>query len=157
MIAMGFEAQFKQQAALKHLDANFTKRALKRAENKALRAAKDEALRLYRKTVQTWNFPPQFSAIRRTEGYTIMVSDIRYRYLDSGTKVRYATMTKGFVPKTKVGVMYSYQGAGRLAYVNKRKPRPGIQARGWSLEVYRRVGIIIRRVWREEMGTAWRF
>lgn len=155
-IGIYIEANFKQQTK-KNLTQRFTQKAIKAAENKALRQAKDRALALYRKTILTWNFPPQFTATRTAGGYLIQVSDIRYRYLDQGTKVRYATMTPGFVPKTKVGVVYSYQGSGRVAFVNKKKKMPGIKARGWSEKIHKEVGLLLRRVYREELHAQWKF
>jgi hypothetical protein len=57
-------------------------------------------------------------------------------FIDKGTKVRYVTMQKGFIPKTRRGVLDSYKGAkgpilakdGR-PLVLKKRPRPGIKAR----------------------------
>lgn len=155
-VGIYIEANFKQQVR-KHLDKRFTKRAIETAERAALFAAKTEALALYRKTTTTWNFPPQFTAIRTAGGWLIQVSDIRYRYLDKGTAVRYATMTPDFKPKTKVGVFYSYAGAGRVAYVSRKKPRPGIEARGWSERVHERVTLIVRRTFREKLHANWKF
>lgn len=155
-VGIYIEGGFKQQAA-KNLTKRFSQKSIKAAENKALRAAKDKALALYRKTTTTWTFPPQFSAQRTAGGYLIQVSDVRYRFLDEGTKVRYATMQKGFVAKTKVGTFYSYKGTGGVAYVRKKKKRPGIKARGWSEKIRVEVGKIIRRVYREELHTQWKF
>lgn len=156
MIGVFFDTNFKAQAA-QHLERKFPKKALEAAEKAALVAAKNEALSLYRKTVATWETVPKFTAVKTAGGYVIYVSDIRYVYLDRGTRVRYATMTPDFRAKTKVGVLYSYKGAGRVAYVNTKKPRPGIAARQWSLEIYQRVGVIIRQTWRAKMKAAWKF
>ena len=154
-VGIYIEANFKQQTA-KLTDRFFTAKAIKAAENAALLEAKNKAMSMYRKTTTTWNFPPQFTAIRTQGGYLIQVSDIRYRYLDKGTKVRYATMQPGFVAKTKVGVFYSYQGNGGVAYVNKRKKRPGIKARGWSEKIQVEVTRIIHKVYRERLHANWR-
>lgn len=154
MIAIQIEANFGRQNRL-HPKIKFNKRAVQEAERHALNESKNKALELYRKTTTTWNFPPQFSAKRTKTGWTIHVSDIRYRFLDYGTSVRYATMTPGFKPKTKVGVFYSYKGAGRKAYVDRKIKRPGIKARGWTDKIDLEVTRIIHRVYRERLHANW--
>lgn len=154
MIAIKIEANFGRQNRL-HLGRKFNKQATKLAERAALYESQKKALELYRKTVTTWDTPTQFSARRTQAGWTIIASDLRYRYLDLGTKVRYATMTKGFRPKTRVGVLYSYAGAGRVAYVNRGKRRKGIKARGWTEKIQAQVDKIVHRVYREKLHANW--
>ena len=62
----------------------------------------------------------------------------KWIWLDEGTTVRYATMTPGFKAKTKVRVIGSGEGAGKLMFVNVRFPRPGIAARHFSDEIAKR-------------------
>jgi hypothetical protein len=57
----------------------------------------------------------------------------KWMWLDEGTKVRYATMTKGFVPKTRVGQLNSWVGKVKLLFISKKRPRPGIKARKFTL------------------------
>lgn len=57
----------------------------------------------------------------------------KWVWLDKGTKVRYAHMTKGFIPKTRGGQLRSWVGKGGLAYINKKRPLPGIKARKFTL------------------------
>jgi hypothetical protein len=53
----------------------------------------------------------------------------KWRWLDEGTKVRYAIMTPKFIPKTRTGQLNSWKGKGGLLIVNKKKPMPGIKPR----------------------------
>lgn len=154
MVAVKIESNFKLQNRA-HSGKFFNKQATRLAETAANFASKVYALEQFKKTVITWNDPPIFTARHTQKGWSIHVSDKKWIYLDKGTKVRYATMTKNFVPKTKVGVFYSYQGAGKVAYVRKKKPRPGIKARGWSEKVDDGVGKIIRKVYREKLHANW--
>lgn len=65
-----------------------------------------------------------------------------YYFLNFGTAIRYATMTRDFTPKTSVRVIGSFPGSGGLSYVSIFKPRPGIMGRHWDEEIakkYRRV------------------
>lgn len=57
----------------------------------------------------------------------------KYVWLDLGTKVRYAHMTKGFIPKTRSGQLQSWAGKGGMLFVNKKRPLPGIKARHFTV------------------------
>jgi hypothetical protein len=56
----------------------------------------------------------------------------KYLWLDQGTKVRYAHMTKGFVSKTRTGQFKSWTGKGKMLFVNKKRPLPGIKPRKFT-------------------------
>jgi hypothetical protein len=57
----------------------------------------------------------------------------KWRWLDLGTKVRYAVMSKPFVPKTRKGQLNSWVGKGKMLFVSKKHPMPGIKARRFTL------------------------
>lgn len=154
MIVIKITGDFKGQNA-KHPDKVFNKRATADAERAALYAAEQKAMDMYRRTTTTWSHRPKWVARRRKDGWTIYVSTNIYRFLDQGTEVRYATMTRDFKAKTRVGQFASYNGRGGLAYVNTAKPKPGIAARGWTLKVAVEVEKIIKRVYREKLHTNW--
>lgn len=153
-VAMRISVNFKsqQRKAGKPLNMGM----IRAAEKVALKEAKTLALSLYAKTTRTWVTPTKFSARKTTKGLSILVNNKNYIYIDRGTSVRYATMTKGFKAKTKVGVLYSYQGAGRVAFVNKAKPKPGIQARGFTVKIDKAVTKKIRQVYFQYLRTRWR-
>lgn len=52
-----------------------------------------------------------------------------YNWLDQGTKVRRARLSKDWVSKTSPGVLGSTAGAGRVVAVNKKFQYKGIEAR----------------------------
>ena len=56
----------------------------------------------------------------------------KWIWLDLGTKVRYAVMTKNFVPKTREGQLNSWAGRGGMLFVSKKHPMPGIKARKFT-------------------------
>ena len=65
----------------------------------------------------------------------------KYVWLDKGTKVRYAHMTKGFIPKTRYHQLNSWGGKGGMAFVNSKNPklkRPGIKARQFTATLRKR-------------------
>jgi hypothetical protein len=94
------------------------------------------------KTTSSWQGDkPQFetlislqggaaSALTGPVGNTMGVK--KWDWLDQGTRVRYATMSKDWRSKTRQKWFGSGRGRGRMLFVNRRRPRPGIEARGWS-------------------------
>lgn len=63
----------------------------------------------------------------------------KWKWLDQGTSVRYATMSRDFLPKTRVRVITSRPGRGHLHFVDRRVPRPGIDARYFDNEISKRL------------------
>lgn len=89
--------------------------------------------------VSTWHHKVNFHyEVHDTpDGIEIKITtdDAIFFYLDQGTRVRYATMTEDFVPKTTVRSLKSGPGVGGLAYVDINNPRPGIKAREFMDEI----------------------
>lgn len=98
-------------------------------------------------TVQTWRNKPAFT-IDSEGGARVIGTDVTqgagriYKFVSMGTRVRYATMTKPFGAKTAPGVIGSVAGIGGVAFISKKRPRPGIQAR--------RFPEVIATKWRKE-------
>jgi hypothetical protein len=57
----------------------------------------------------------------------------KFMWLDEGTRVRYAVMSKGFIPKTRTGQLNSWAGKGKMLFVSKKHPMPGIKARKFTV------------------------
>lgn len=64
---------------------------------------------------------------------------MKWKWLDQGTSIRYATMTRNFRAKTRVRIISSGPGSGGLNFVSRAVPRPGIQARFFDNEISRRL------------------
>jgi len=112
--------------------------AIERAVNNALDASALDIKIDFDVTTQTWRRRPRFF-IRREPGQRLIYTENRiYRFVSGGTRVRYATMTPDFKAKTVVRVIASYPGRGGRAFINKRKPRPGIKARKFSEEIIKK-------------------
>lgn len=100
----------------------------------------DEALPLFEKTTRTWRNQPRFAARKAYHGYGVTVDpEYPFEWINRGTRVRYATMSKDWASKTKPNVIASYKGAGRVLFVSRKRPRPGIQARNFTDIIMRRV------------------
>lgn len=94
----------------------------------------------YQETTKTWQDKPEFKITVKADPPARDVhteSDI-YRFLDLGTRVRYATMSKDFRAKTQPGVIGSFTGRGRMLYVSRKHPRPGIKAREFTKNIQKR-------------------
>lgn len=99
-----------------------------------------EAVPLFEKTVRTWRSIPQFTATQTARGWAVGVDPVfPYGWINKGTRIRYATMSKDWRSKTKVGVVSSFAGRGRMLFVSRKRPRPGIQARNFSDIIMRRM------------------
>jgi hypothetical protein len=95
----------------------------------------------FKSSASTWSHDPGFVVENKVKGFgasfkvvgEVYTEDDVYRYLNDGTSVRYATMTKNFSPKTKPGRISARAGSGGLHYVSRGRPRPGIKARNWDV------------------------
>lgn len=56
----------------------------------------------------------------------------KWRYLNEGTRVRHAVMSKGYRAGTTPGQLRSSRKRGRTVFVSRKIRRPGIAARGWT-------------------------
>jgi hypothetical protein len=89
--------------------------------------------------VMTWDVLPVFDEEIREEFKKIIgeysSSNPILKYVVGGTRVRYATMTDDFDPKTAHRVLDSGPGRGGLLYVDTSQPRPGIVGRDTDKEI----------------------
>lgn len=106
---------------------------------KSLRKSAVKAKEKLLEPTRTWRHSPSVFVKEDYSGgnmsIRVVITDEIYGYLDEGTKIRYATMSKDFQPKTRVGSFNASAGAGYLHYVDKRVPKKGIDARGWTSRV----------------------
>lgn len=91
--------------------------------------------------VKTWNHKPIFvvkvQSTPRQIKLEATTDDAVFNYLDRGTSVRHAVMSRDFQPKTQpasggVTRLSSGRGRGRMVHVSRRINRPGIKARGFT-------------------------
>jgi len=100
----------------------------------------DEAIPLYEKTTATWTRQPTFAPRQTPRGWAVTVDPAYpYGWVDRGTRIRYATMSGDWKSKTRPGVMASYGGRGRVLFVSRKRPRPGIVARNFTDTITRRM------------------
>jgi len=111
------------------------------AREKALEDLAQDGLELFEKITNPWERKVIF-VIRVNlagENVSITTTDKIFGFVDIGTSVRYATMSPDFSPKTRVGVLSSSRGRGGMIFVNKNKPKPGIEAREFSVIIQERI------------------
>jgi len=113
-------------------DVNEIRRAMDNTLTQTARSIKVD----FKVTTQTWTDKPNFRIQLFGRWQRIIgTSNLIYKFVSGGTRVRYATMTQGFRPKTRTRYIGSNKGRGGLAYVNTKKPRPGIKARKFDEEI----------------------
>lgn len=103
----------------------------------SLQKLEKEAHEKFDGTVATWNHKVEFTGnVYYASGDAIVeitTDDKIWDYLDAGTNVRHAKMSKGFQPKTKVHTWGSVAGVGGKESVSWKMNFKGIEAREWSL------------------------
>jgi hypothetical protein len=121
-----------------------------------LRAALDEEAfehrRLLRQTTKAWEGTrPQFRSQTTVGPTQIAITTApfgngpgakKWRWLETGTKIRWAVMSRGWRSKTRRAWLNSRRGRGQVVIAGKRammarniRPRPGIAPRNWIAEV----------------------
>jgi hypothetical protein len=99
--------------------------------------------------VSTWSHHVTFTDlhIRYSGGSAFLgvgTDDEAFFYLDKGTSIRHAVMTRDFVPKTSPGGGFkSGPGQGGLAFVDPNINMPGIEARNWTERLNRDLSIVL--------------
>lgn len=117
--------------------------------------AQTEAIPLFQNTVRTWVHQPSFTPQPTARGWAIGIDPVKpYLYIDRGTRVRYALMSKDWRSKTKPGVIASFRGQGRMLFVSRKMPRPGIQARNFTDIIMRRMQARAANKVREALSQA---
>lgn len=124
----------------KKLNTQVFKAALRNAVQKEIKAADKEFAKTYRTFRHKPDFKQSFDETPSTiEGATLTSgegsTDNPYPFVTKGTSVRYATMTPDFEAKTTPRIIDSRTGKGGIAYIDTRKPRPGIEAREFEEEI----------------------
>jgi hypothetical protein len=107
----------------------FDAQAIERAIEQELDHQADLVRQEFEKTTATWSHKPAFMVQRSPWQRDIGTDDQQYFWINAGTSVRYAHMTRNFSPKTAPGIIGSMGGSGGLAFISKKHPRPGIKAR----------------------------
>ena len=111
------------------------KAEIERNLNESAERVRDD-LRL---TVKTWKGGSRFFFIRKKKNYRLIATNSKkYYWVNAGTKVRYATMTRDFSAKTRAGRFQAGAGRGGVLFINKKKPRPGIKARKFDKQEVKR-------------------
>lgn len=113
---------------------------------RVFRAELEKELRIedemYAKTYRTWRHTPRFYKEINVSGNditgTIFTDDDIYGFVDAGTDVRHYRMHPKFVPKTKVRNIASYRGRYPDPIEFTEASLPGIQAREFTLEIWKR-------------------
>jgi len=133
-------------------DPKFDLKGITVALRKAVEAEAFEHRRLLRQTTKEWTgVRPQFRSETIVGPTQIVISTAPYGkgpgakkwgWLEEGTRIRWAVMSKDWRSKTRRAWLASRRGRGRVVIAGKRammarniRPRPGIEPRNWIAEV----------------------
>lgn len=137
----------------------------KRETNAAIRRAMERAGGagevMVGRTIATWQTRTTVKAEIKGRGgdYTLRLNispDQQAKiwgWLDQGTDVRYAIMSPDWVSKTVPGNLDSRSGSGHVIIVDTSNPQPGIQARGWSEDIAKKLAKLLVRYTQEELRS----
>jgi hypothetical protein len=130
---------------------------IRRATENALDAIAEDMRIDFLVTTQSWKGKPKFTIDRKKSGERVISTDnLIYKFVSGGTRVRYATMSRGFIAKTRSGVIGSGPGRGGRMFVSKMHPRPGIKAREFPKVIARkwkpRLPMLFRRFILDELN-----
>lgn len=124
----------------------------------AVREVIDGAAEMFDLTVKDFNTKPEFDRVYKRDSRRIVgevfTTDMVYRFLDEGTRVRYAVMTPDFISKTRPSVLPSRRGRGGLMKVIKSNPLPGIEARNFDERIAQRMQPRFNRIARQKLMEA---
>jgi len=91
---------------------------------------------LFQQIISTWSDPPVVNQeLKVSHGGisgSVWVDDKRMFFLNEGTRIRHAVMSNPYVTKTRVGMIQSRSGRGKVLAVSRKIRRPGIDARNWD-------------------------
>lgn len=103
---------------------------MQRAIRNTIKGAAEDVRIDFGVAVQTWKRSVKFRIkIIGEDERLVYTTDKIFKFVSGGTRIRYATMSPDWISKTQPNVLGSGPGQGRMLYVNKNKPRPGIKAR----------------------------
>lgn len=124
-------------------DMRAIKASIDRALATEMHAVAKDMKEDFEKTASTFKDKPVFEATTTVNPTRITIivrtGDKVWNWLDNGTSVRHAVMSRDWVSKTKPSIgggavvnLSPGPGAGNLAFVSKRINRPGIKARNFT-------------------------
>jgi hypothetical protein len=113
-----------------------------------LNALKEEgkyAVSLLNQTTENWNGKPQMTYDIGYKGGNVALiagptgdefNVKKWHWLNAGTRVRWARMSRDWRSKTAPGSLRSGQGKGNVEIAGRKAgPHPGIAARGWTGQI----------------------
>lgn len=147
----------------------FDLKGIKTKLAKALREEAAEDKKLLQKTTKTWTgTKPRFALPSTVDVSGTSLSIYTYPegpgadkwgWLEQGTKIRWAVMSKNFRPKTRRAWLNSSGGRGGVVIAGRRammrrniKARPGIKARQWIAQVNKERAPKFKALMEKEFG-----
>lgn len=100
-------------------------------------------------TTATWNHKPVFTPERGARSAIVTTDDMPWHYVNEGTAVRRAVMSRDFVAKTQPGNIVSGSGSGHVVFISRKIALPGIKARHFDKSIADELRPQLKAIWRE--------
>lgn len=100
-------------------------------------------------TTTTWNHKPAFTIEKGPRSAIVTTDDMPWHYVNEGTRVRRALMSRDFIAKTQPGNIVSGSGAGHVVMVSRKLALPGIKARHFDKSIAAELRPQLKAIWRE--------
>jgi hypothetical protein len=113
------------------------------ANRRAAQSLGKTGVKLLKDFTRPWSHQPEFQV--ETEGTAkslvvlIGTDDKIFGFIDQGTRVRRAVMSRDFIAKTRPGSLKSGAGRGGVVFISKKINLPGIKARNVTGKVADRI------------------
>lgn len=106
----------------------------------ALDKLAEEARLDFVRTMETWQtHRPTVNVVKLPKYRKVYILDPIYTYINDGTPVRRALLSKDWKSKTKVRTIQSGPGSGKVLMVSKKFNFKGIQARQFDQTIQERI------------------
>ena len=141
---------------IKPIEVKIDTKAFEKALKKMLDQEAESIRESYENTVKTWRHKPDFKKYVRVTQQQVYLSvttqDKIYRYIEFGTRVRRAIMSKNWVSKTRPNRLTPGGGAGHVVFISKKVKRPGIKARNYSKLIWKNRKARFTKAMRQAFG-----
>lgn len=136
---MTVRVTFKAVRPKRGLFTNAAKTILNKVDNAVGDFADDELTDDFNETQKTFrrkfDVETKDTSSRSQISYEALIEHEIYFFVSGGTRVRYATMSPDWRSKTQPGRLAAGAGRGRVLFVSRRRPRPGIEARNFDDQI----------------------
>lgn len=152
-VQVTFKAVRPQRGLFKAAGAAILKRVSREVESFAKGKLTDDFNETQKTFKRKFDVETKDTSGRSRISYETLIEHKIYFFLSGGTPVRFATMSPDWRSKTQPGRLGAGAGRGRVLFVNRRRPRPGIEARKFDDQIVKKEDKPFERAVREAIAA----